>query len=222
MKNSAFKLLLILWLVIIFSISYSKAQWFYGIEIAPQEPTAIDSINVISTVGFNLGYGLSCPHVAYYTTSITGSTIELDLFYDVSGPWNSANCYTIDTCNIGMYSPNNYTLNVTINKFGETYIIYDIETETLEFEVTNSSSIIKKKLSEYINIYPNPTESLLFLDISKNLKIKSLVLLNLQGKKLMEFDTNLRELNLSKFFSGLYFLNILTNEGIVMKKVLIK
>lgn len=222
MNNSNLIFKIIVLLAILSTVSDVKSQWFYDIEILPQNPDNKDSITVISVVGFNLGYGLSCPHVTYYNTSILGSTIHLDLFFDVSGAWQQANCYTVDTCNIGIYEPGDYSLNVSINKFAYGDTTFNTDTETIEFIITNSLSIFEEEMNTLFNIYPIPSDNILSLDFPNYLTIKSLTLLNLQGKQIKEFDKNLRELNLYEFDPGLYFLNILTNEGRVRKKVLIK
>lgn len=222
MKNSNLLLQIILLLLFVFSFSSANSQWFYDIEILPENPDETDSINLISNVGFNLGYWTNCPSVSYYNTTFASSTILLDLFYDISGYWSHSDCYTVDTSFIGKLNPANYSIIVTINKYayGDTTFITD--SDTLQFNVTNSSSIFEKGLDEYVKIFPNPTESSIFINTPNHLKIESLRFLNLQGKDIREFDPTLKELNLSEFYSGLYLLYILTNEGHVIKKVLVK
>jgi len=222
MKNSNLIFKFIVLLTFLLTFSDAKSQWFYEIDILPQNPDNKDSLNVRSVVGFNFGFGLSCPHVTYYNTSIEGSTIELDLFFDVSGAWTQANCYTIDTCNIGVYAPGEYSLNVSINKFAYGDTTFNTDTGTIDFIVTNSLSISEEEMNALFKIFPIPSDKLLTLDFPDFLIIKSLTFFDIQGKQILDFDPKSKRLNIAGINSGLYFLSIVTNKGSVKKKVLVK
>jgi hypothetical protein len=74
-----------------------------------------------------------------------------------------------------------------------------------------------------INIYPNPTENLLFITSLEPLQNALLTLSDTQGKTILQSTCNGLSctLNLKSLPKGVYTLNI-ENEGRVMKKVVVK
>lgn len=70
-----------------------------------------------------------------------------------------------------------------------------------------------------LRVYPNPSSDKIFID-SKNEFIEEIVVYDVLGKQLFSKKRNLKELDISNFQSGLYFLLITTDEGSFAKKIL--
>lgn len=68
---------------------------------------------------------------------------------------------------------------------------------------------------DWLNIYPNPTSSLLNIQISKSLKNQSIKVINMEGAVVKQFDninSNNFQVDLSGFASGNYFISINSDE----------
>lgn len=68
-----------------------------------------------------------------------------------------------------------------------------------------------------LSISPNPTTNTLFIT-SENLEIKQLSVFNISGQKVMEIKEATSEIDVSPLQSGIYFLEINSEEGIAIKK----
>jgi PPE-repeat protein len=73
-----------------------------------------------------------------------------------------------------------------------------------------------------INIYPNPTSSVLNIEHSLNEDL-TLELFSLEGKKVLEqvLPQKLTKLNMSQFSQGAYFIRITQNEKVFSQKIVI-
>ncbi len=108
-----------------------------------------------------------------------------------------------------------------------TYAITQNADDTFSLEINNtegnsafySSELLSNqdlKFSE-ITLSPNPTSNLLFI-ASENLEITSLSIFNLSGQKVMEIKEATSEIDVSTLQSGIYFLEITSEKGTVIKK----
>ncbi len=80
---------------------------------------------------------------------------------------------------------------------------------------------IKDNISLFY-IYPNPTISSLFISNKTDLKLKKIEIINISGKIIYSKDNNFNSLiNISteEYNSGIYFVNIYTDNNIITKKV---
>ncbi len=73
-----------------------------------------------------------------------------------------------------------------------------------------------------VRTYPNPTEGQLYIE-TKNGNIQNIQIRNSQGDLLLEQKTATRQssLDLSKWGSGLYFIQVQTGQGVAVQKVII-
>ena len=88
---------------------------------------------------------------------------------------------------------------------------------TLNFTYTGGAGINEIETAE-IKIYPNPVKEVLYIDIpffEKVEYLKNVEIVDLSGKTLM---SPLSQINVSHLASGIYFIKITTNKGIVTKK----
>ncbi len=120
--------------------------------------------------------------------------------------------------NIGTY------LIVVEDEYNDAY-----NEETYYFCVSLLTGIDDLSLSNQINIFPNPNNgqfSINLLSGNNDLKILEINIFDYQGRELAELHQNTFEgseifINLKNKASGLYVLRILTNKGVVIKKILV-
>ena len=76
--------------------------------------------------------------------------------------------------------------------------------------------------SSSINVYPNPATNI--VNVKSDIQINSVIVYNYLGQVIVteKVNTNLYQLNSSQYQSGVYFIQIETNEGIVTKRIIIK
>ena len=103
--------------------------------------------------------------------------------------------------------------------------VFDVATVTI-----SNVGVPSTALSNQITVYPNPTTGQLTMD-NGQLTIKSVELYDVMGRKLFEEKENLtvlqfgkltasRSYDLTVFPSGVYYLKIVTENGVVMKKII--
>ena len=75
-----------------------------------------------------------------------------------------------------------------------------------------------------INIYPNPTNSLISIKSTTLAKIENVLISDLLGKTVLEMKINntefINSIDISKLSSGQYFIKIKTSDGFVNKKII--
>ncbi|MCH8319282.1 MAG: T9SS type A sorting domain-containing protein, partial [Bacteroidetes bacterium] len=94
--------------------------------------------------------------------------------------------------------------------------------------IVENTTGIGAYLSKNIKIYPNPATGILFID-HKNADVFSIKIYNLLGKCIAKFNKNnfvslspsLLNIDLSDQTNGIYFVEIITNTGLLIKKFII-
>ncbi|MGI6409770.1 MAG: T9SS type A sorting domain-containing protein [Bacteroidales bacterium] len=151
-------------------------------------------------------------------------------------------CDSIVNLNLTVNPTNEITLNETINQ-GETFIINEEElTEAGEytFNLVNefgcdsiinlNLTVITKILSletleNQISVYPNPTNTILYINIDE--RINSMIFISLtdiSGKVIINNQkySNNESIDLSSLKAGIYFLNIYKNTDRIATKLIMK
>lgn len=72
-----------------------------------------------------------------------------------------------------------------------------------------------------LEVYPNPTGDTLFIN-SKMYELINVVIYNLEGKEVLQLDNVPSQISLAPIPSGILFVKITTNQGIVTKKIMKK
>jgi len=126
---------------------------------------------------------------------------------------NNVNFSYFDTQN----NPNLYCINVD-NAAWSTANWTNIDSQTSFSEDCAALSIDDIEATDF-NMYPNPVNSLLTINLNEKATYS---LLNLNGQLLTNGTLTIgkNELNLSNFSNGLYFIRIKTSNGIVTKKLI--
>ena len=88
---------------------------------------------------------------------------------------------------------------------------------TITYSNGPASSVNKYELNNNLSVYPNPTNNTLQLNFSENNQVKSATVLNLNGQKLMEVS-GVSNLDVSALSNVLYFIQVLSNNGIHTQK----
>lgn len=71
-------------------------------------------------------------------------------------------------------------------------------------------------------VYPNPTSNILFIQNNSNARIQKISVIDLMGKTLLETTANFSEINIQTFQSGIYILNISTDNKNIKYKIIKK
>jgi hypothetical protein len=72
-----------------------------------------------------------------------------------------------------------------------------------------------------VNIYPNPAQNNLMIEAIDGKLIQSMEIYNPNGKQVQQnilLNTNSYKLNVSNYEAGLYFIKIMTKEGIITQR----
>lgn len=83
-----------------------------------------------------------------------------------------------------------------------------------------SVGLKENKLEKNINIYPNPVNKGENISLYSSTEFISLNIYNFSGQKI--FFTKENKINTSYFEEGIYFIQVISKEGIITKKILIK
>ena len=91
-----------------------------------------------------------------------------------------------------------------------------------EFKFTSSLSV-EDNLNDEVKIFPNPISDSFTIKLSKQQKIKSLKIVDINGRLVKNIQPNITSndvYNLSSLKSGIYLLSIETDEGNFQKKLI--
>ena len=101
-------------------------------------------------------------------------------------------------------------------KIDTSYVFEDNDTNNGGVGLLNT-----KNIQDSVNIYPNPTESIINIESSEI--INSIELLNPLGKVLLEKEVNTYnyQINLNPLPQGTYFIKVITNSGQTVKKIIL-
>ncbi|HET8574366.1 MAG TPA: T9SS type A sorting domain-containing protein [Edaphocola sp.] len=100
---------------------------------------------------------------------------------------------------------------------GNSHFLYLDDLE-FHFSPMVSTSINNSSFKDKLKIFPNPAKNTFLLQ-DNNLKIQSLTLTDLSGRKVKTFSAESKTLNLSGVAAGLYLLQVKTKEGTITQKV---
>ena len=135
-------------------------------------------------------------HISYNGTTTAGS-------YD-----NEVPATTITNKNAIYFKINGF--NGNSNDMGTYQLIINVS--------RTSNTGIEDMEEEMFALYPNPAIDKLHLTMTEGIEVKKIELMNAEGQLLRTYNGNEREFNVSDLPSGLYFMRVITSEGVLTRK----
>ncbi len=210
------KILLFLFLIVI----KTSGQSYSGIDslkIIPANPVTTDEISVICYSVFPHGSCFS----EEFNLSIEDTIIHIENYHFI-GEY-TAICHSVDTVHPGNLSEGNYTLYYFLyynTETDTTYILSDID--TIYFTVSSGNIIKSENKTDIITVYPNPANNKIKIQNNYNLVMQSIKLFDINGRLIKSFCTTGAALDISDIAKGQYVLNIQTDKGEFVEKIVIQ
>lgn len=124
-----------------------------------------------------------------------------------------------DPIAIGLSGAANSFYNSNIDNTTTQDYFLEINPGFASFSFSTLSIVELEGKNDSVTLYPNPTSAT--LNIKTSLSIDSVIVLDLLGKRQMYFEET-ETIDVSHLSSGIYMVNITTENGIVVKKMVIK
>jgi hypothetical protein len=172
---------------------------------------------------FHLGSGNICPEYSYYSFDENSNDVNLNVAYSLIGNWPTNFCERLDT----------FVLQLPEGIFDVTVCVDIINTDinTQEPDTTNYSCDYYpsylldvnevSNLEKSISIYPNPASTYFTILPNSNLEIIEVSLFDYFGRHIQRNIVDFTEIDVSILALGSYFLEIRTNKGLIVKKVMV-
>ncbi|MEZ4881840.1 MAG: T9SS type A sorting domain-containing protein [Flavobacteriaceae bacterium] len=98
-------------------------------------------------------------------------------------------------------------------------LIADQKSDTIAWYENKTIIGIEENQLNNLNIYPNPTKGLVFIS-SKTETIIGITVFDVLGKKVLQLEGNIQQVDISSLQSGMYFLRIVTDRGEFVQKII--
>ena len=96
----------------------------------------------------------------------------------------------------------------------------------MTYSTCSTLGVNENQLEESISIYPIPTQSSLFIKNRSNIILEEAIIYDVRGQLITKIDlsqsTTFNEINIHQFASGIYFININTEDASITKKFIIE
>jgi len=80
-------------------------------------------------------------------------------------------------------------------------------------------NVLENEIAAKIKVFPNPAREFVSIDFPKG-RIQSVVIYDVVGRNVISLSANFEKINLAKLPPGIYILNILTDKGLVTKRLI--
>jgi len=141
---------------------------------------------------------------------------------NVDGPFTSTTQFRI-RCNGNNNADRVYIDNVFLNGcYDALPITDDIATESRIDHEANLKSFTKK-YNEKINVYPNPAQNVLTVDIEEG-QFEEILIFASSGQLMQKAEkgVNKFDLDISEYLSGMYFIRFISSDGLAVTKRFVK
>ncbi len=191
----------------------AKAQQQEVLFTIPQYPTSEDTVYLVSRI--NIGSTDSI------IVNINNFEINVFAYYrpnEHHGPPTG----TLDTTKIGTLTEGNYFLYFISQRYNVTYWFVP-SIRIIEFTVNDSNLILQEiKPDNLITVYPNPAKDKIEIKNNYNLFLQSIELFGINGRLIKTFCASSTALDISDITKGQYILNIHTDKGEFVEKIIIQ
>ena len=92
-----------------------------------------------------------------------------------------------------------------------------------DFKVTSANLKVDEFFSSKFSTYPNPANNSITISNNQNILLTSIVITDMNGRNVKEVKVNNvseTEINISDLTSGMYFMNIDSDNGKAIKKII--
>lgn len=170
--------------------------------------TLLLSVDVIACPTADFDFTANGLNVQFTNTS-TNSVL---VFWNINGVNYSSSNPTVTFPSAG-----NYTVVLTV--YNQNSCIGEITRAiaVTEAEIINS---IKPNNERYLNIYPIPASNYIFIESNENRPIESIKIIDLNGKLVLDYYSNSKEIDISNISKGIYILRIKIEDEIYFKKII--
>ncbi len=104
----------------------------------------------------------------------------------------------------------------------ECFAIDNFELKVTEFGDPNCETFSIVDFENSFSLYPNPTSGKLIIEQVTQFEIQKIEIYSIQGKKLFQSNQQLKQIDLTNYTTGVYFVKLLVNNNWVTKKVIKK
>lgn len=199
-------------------LSEGTYEFIYTVNaLAPCVDNAQSTLIIHVNEAANAGNGSDaevCNTAGFYNLNES-----LDGTQDVYGYWtddDATGALNGSLVELDDLSLNTYTF--TYHAFG--YGACEEDVESVELTVNDCTGIEENHLG--LKIYPNPTNGVVYLEMSNNLSEYNVKLTDVQGRVVFnQLQTNHR-LDLTSLPKGMYYVEIVTNDTSIVKKIVLE
>lgn len=228
-----------------FSITadYSVSSVQFGVQslsiptLTTGFPVTVKLYTTTSTT-FPTGYPTGYTQVAAVTTNMlatdvgtlksipisatipAGSNLLVEVGYEAQTA-NSGNLIFLSANDLGETAPTYISSTTCSITAPATMASINFPNAHLVLSVTGTALSVKNnELNQNVSVYPNPSNGLFSINIPENILIEKVNVTDITGKQIsIEANSN-NQFDLTNFNAGVYFLNIETSEGKIIKKVI--
>lgn len=177
-----------------------------------------DTLVVQTQVWFSFGYDSTCPQLSHYVTYSNSDTMELKLYYNISGAWPQVVCERTDTITTVMLP------NVTILK-GVAFSIFENDTtiaSTTQIQTCSPTGVESFNNDYFSLIFPNPFSTQLNFQVADNMQT-TVFLFDLLGHEILQQKfTNSTTIIIDQLASGAYIYQLQNDKGVVKNGKIVK
>lgn len=177
-----------------------------------------DTLVIQTSVSFSFGYGNSCPQLEFFETSGNADTMELKLYYNVTGFWPQVGCGQIDTI-ITLILPSSTVLK------GTAFALSELDTSavsTSQIDLCSTAGIESSNTDEFYTIAPNPFTSELKVRSKSNEQVILIVYDCFGQLVLRKTCVNNHSINTEQLSKGFYFYEVRNDTEILANGKLVK
>ena len=213
MKKIKYKVLLVLIVQVLFSINTNAQQ----IDTVYFPQVSSDSISVHVSVSHNYNMGF-----IDYSSNVYNDTIDLSICF-----WTgmSAVITHFDTViNIPISSNINdyvFILKTYLSVFSDS-CVNGVVIDSTSLLIDTQIGIKENDVGKIISIYPNPSKEKLYINNPQNVIIYSASMTDISGREIFSKKGYVENIQVDHFPHGVYFVKLVTDKGIFIKKIMIE